>query len=46
MFLRGTFFDPVNDTKNFLGPEARDRMVSDADLLDAYVRRDISCWWT
>jgi len=39
MFLRGTyFFDPVNDTKNFLGPEARDRMVSEADLLDAYVR--------
>lgn len=39
VFLRGTyFFDPVNDTKNFLGPEARDRMVSDADLLDAYVR--------
>lgn len=39
MFLRGTyFFDPVNDTKEFLGPEARDRMVSEADLLDAYVR--------
>lgn len=39
MFLRGTyFFDPVNDTKNFLGPVARDRMVSEADLLDAYVR--------
>jgi hypothetical protein len=39
MFLRGTyFFDPVNDTKNFLGPEARDRMVSEADMLDAYVR--------
>ena len=39
LFLRGTyFFDPVNDDKNFLGPEARDRMVSDADLLDAYVR--------
>jgi len=39
VFLRGTyFFDPVNDTKEFLGPEARDRMVSEADLLDAYVR--------
>ena len=39
VFLRGTyFFDPVNDTKDFLGPEARDRMVSEADLLDAYVR--------
>jgi hypothetical protein len=39
MFLRGTyFFDPVNDTKTFLGSEARDRMVSEADLLDAYVR--------
>lgn len=39
MFLRGTyFFDPVNDTKNFLGTEARDRLVSNADLLDAYVR--------
>jgi hypothetical protein len=39
VFLRGTyFFDPVNDDKSFLGPEARDRMVSDADLLDAYVR--------
>lgn len=39
MFLRGVyFFDPVNDTRNFLGPEARDRMVSDAEMLDAYVR--------
>ena len=39
VFLRGTyFFDPVNDTNEFLGPKARDRMVSDADLLDAYVR--------
>lgn len=39
MFLRGTyFFDPVNDTNEFLGPQARDRMVSDADLLDAYIR--------
>ncbi len=39
MFLRGVyFFDPANDTNNFLGPEARDRMVSDAELLDAYVR--------
>ncbi|MCR4302070.1 MAG: DUF1302 domain-containing protein [Sulfuricaulis sp.] len=39
LFLRGSyFFDPVNDTKNFLGPIARDRMVSEADLLDAYVR--------
>lgn len=39
VFLRGTyFFDPVNDDKNFLGPEARDRLTSDAKLLDAYVR--------
>lgn len=39
LFLRGTyFFDPVNDNNDFLGPEARDRMASDADLLDAYVR--------
>lgn len=39
LFLRASyFFDPVNDTKNFLGPVARDRMVSEADLLDAYVR--------
>jgi hypothetical protein len=39
MFLRGTyFFDPVNDTNEFLGPVARDRMVAEADLLDAYVR--------
>ncbi|MDH3309366.1 MAG: DUF1302 domain-containing protein [Gammaproteobacteria bacterium] len=39
MFLRGSyFFDPVNETKNFLGPVARDRMVDDVNLLDAYVR--------
>ncbi|MCR4347842.1 MAG: DUF1302 domain-containing protein [Sulfuricaulis sp.] len=39
VFLRGTyFFDPINDTKNFLGPLARDRTVDEADLLDAYVR--------
>lgn len=39
MFLRGTYFyDPVNANNNFLGPRAEDRMVADANLLDAYVR--------
>ena len=39
MFMRGTYFhDPVNANNNFLGPRAEDRMVSDANLLDAYVR--------
>ncbi len=39
MFMRGTYFyDPVNAANDFLGPKAEDRMVSDATLLDAYVR--------
>ena len=38
LFSRVTYFyDPVNDNNDFLGPQARDRVVADADLLDAFV---------
>lgn len=31
------FYDPVNDNNDFLGPQARDRVVFDANVLDAFV---------
>jgi len=38
MFVRGTaFYDWAVDRKDGLGPEARDRLVSDAEILDAFV---------
>lgn len=39
MFVRGTyFFDWINDDRDFLGPTGKDRLRSDAELLDGYVR--------